>query len=138
MERRVFGKKLFFYSLIIFLIIVFVILGLRFYYSSEDSWVKDSRGVYVKHGNPNFMLPEVEAQISLIESAVELYKSKKIAGMEFDSQCLGTIREYVVDIVHSPRTDEDNMQKNQCEDFLTGKVKHFIELDKDGNVVRIA
>lgn len=61
--------------------------------------------------------------------------------MIFNSQCLGTINvnnlDYVVDIVHVPRTQEDNLPENQCEDYRTGKVQHFIELDKDGNVVRV-
>lgn len=75
------------------------------------------------------------------EEAIKLYNQKKAEGMEFSSQCLGTIEVdgegYAVDIVHVPRTEEDNLPENQCEDFRTGKVKHFVELDKDGNVVKI-
>lgn len=73
--------------------------------------------------------------------ALKLYNQKKAEGMEFNSQCLGTIEvdgeKYAVDIVHVPRTEEDNLPENQCEDYITGKVSHFVELDKDGNVVRI-
>lgn len=75
------------------------------------------------------------------EEALKLYNQKKADGMEFNSQCLGTIEvggeKYAVDIVHVPRTEEDNLPENQCEDYRTGKVKHFIELDKDGNVLKI-
>ncbi len=77
----------------------------------------------------------------IIAEALKLYNKKKAEGMVFNSQCLGTIEvdneKYVVDIVHVPRTEEDNLPENQCEDFRTGKVKHFIELDKNGKVVRI-
>ena len=57
--------------------------------------------------------------------------------MKFSSQCLGVVGDYAVDIVHVPRTEEDNKIENQCEDFRTGKVNNFIELDKDGEIVRI-
>ncbi|GBE19529.1 hypothetical protein BMS3Abin17_00253 [archaeon BMS3Abin17] len=57
--------------------------------------------------------------------------------MEFSSQCLGSVGDYAVDIVHVPRNDEDNLVENQCEDFRSGKVTHFIELDKEGNIARI-
>lgn len=75
------------------------------------------------------------------EEALKLYNQKKEEGMEFSSQCLGTINaegvEYAVDIVHVPRAPEDDLPQNQCDDFRSGRVKHFIELDKEGNVVRI-
>jgi hypothetical protein len=75
------------------------------------------------------------------EEALKLYNQKKAGGMEFNSQCLGTIEidgiGYAVDIVHVPRTQEDNLSENQCEDYRNRKVSHFVELDKDGNVVRV-
>ncbi len=72
--------------------------------------------------------------------ALALYEQKKAEGMQFSSQCLGTVGnevKYVVDIVHVPRSSEDNLPENQCGDYRSGEVNHFIELDKDGNVVRI-
>ena len=57
--------------------------------------------------------------------------------MGFSSQCLGVVGGYAVDIVHVPRTEEDNLPENQCEDYREGRVSKFIELDKDGNVIRI-
>jgi len=75
------------------------------------------------------------------QKALELYQQKKAQGMEFSSQCLGTIYVngigYVVDIVHVPRSKEDNKIENQCQDYREGKVSHFIELDKNGEIVRI-
>ena len=81
--------------------------------------------------------PTSEEKQKIIEQAKQLYEQKKAEGMQFSSQCLGNVGGYAVDIVHVPRTAEDNLPENQCEDYRTGKVKHFIELDKDGNVVRI-
>jgi len=80
--------------------------------------------------------------------ALRLYQEKKLQSMQFNSQCLGVIEvpnddcdnsdyEYAVDIVHVPRTQEDNLAENQCEAYRNKSVSHFIELDKEGNVVRI-
>jgi len=55
----------------------------------------------------------------------------------FSSQCLGSCDTYAVDIVHVPRTREDDKEANQCESIRTGQLSHFIELDKDGKIVRI-
>ena len=82
----------------------------------------------------------VEEQQKAFLQARELYFQKKGEGMQFSSQCLGTVGDkvkYVVDIVHVPRATEDNKPENQCEDYRNGKVKHFIELDKKGNIVRV-
>ena len=110
-------------------------VGLDF--QGEDSWIKDKRGVWVKHGAPSETPDKVKEQQELINQALKLYQEKKDAGMEFNSQCLGTIGDYAVDIVHVPRSEEDNKTENQCEDYRTGKVSHFLEIDKEGNIVRI-
>ncbi len=67
-----------------------------------------------------------------------MYQQEKNKGIEFNSQCLGTCKNYAVDIVHVPRIEEDNLVENQCEDFRNGNVKNFIELDENGNFVRIS
>jgi hypothetical protein len=133
-----FAKKLIFWSVLIFIAALIIILILRFFFfGSEDAWIKNDKGVYVKHGNPAETPKEVEAQQSAIDAAIQIYNSKKILEMDFSSQCLGTIKDYALDIVHVPRTAEDDLPENQCEDFKTGKVTHFIELDKNGNIVRV-
>jgi len=50
---------------------------------------------------------------------------------------LGSVGDYAIDIVNVPRTSEDNLIKNQCGDYFNGKVGHFIELDKEGSIVRV-
>jgi len=121
---------------IIIAVIVFagIFLFLR---GNEDSWIKDEKGIYVKHGNPSEIPDYVSEQQEAISGAMELYNKSKESGMEFNYQCLGSVGDYAVDIVHVPRTEEDNLPENQCQDYKEGKVHHFIELDKDGNVVRI-
>jgi hypothetical protein len=48
-----------------------------------------------------------------------------------------TINEdYVVDIAHEPRNDDDNNKINQCSDFVEGRATHFIEVDVTGKLLR--
>lgn len=130
-------KKIYLILIIIGILIVgwmfvrFIIGG------SEDSWIKDSRGVWIKHGNPSETPDYVIEQQNAINCALGLYDEKKVQGIEFSSQCLGSCGNYAVDIVHVPRTNEDNLIENQCSDYRQGKVSKFIELDKDGNIIRI-
>ena len=129
-------------SIIIIVIVIIILLiaipSLRIFFNGgEDTWIKDSREVYIKHGNPSATPDYVKEQQNLILQASNLYNQKKAEEMQFNSQCLGLIGDYAVDIVHVPRTTEDNLAENQCSDYREGKVSHFIELDKDGNIVRI-
>ena len=81
-----------------------------------------------------------QEQQAVVIQARELYSQKKQEGMKFSSQCLGVVGfnvKFVVDIIHVPRTKEDDKQKNQCEDYIEGRVNHFIELDQEGNIFRI-
>lgn len=103
--------------------------------SGEDSWIQDSRGVYIKHGNPSSTPNYVLQQQEVINCASEKFNNLT---EERNSQCLGTCEGYAVDMVHSPRAKEDDLIGNQCEDYLNGNVSHFIELNKEkGEIVRI-
>lgn len=130
-------KKAYWVTLVIIGILAVLLLALR---SSEDTWIKDGNGAYVEHGNPSQTPAYVSGQQKAIEEALNLYRGKKQDGMNFSSQCLGTVGtevQYAVDIVHVPRSSEDNLAENQCEDFRSGKLSHFIELDKNGELVKI-
>lgn len=126
---------------LVLVIIGILILGwifIRFVIGgSEDSWIKDEKGGWIKHGFPAETPAYVKEQQEAISCAKDLYEQEKAGGMEFSSQCLGTCGDYVVDIVHVPRSDEDNLIENQCEGYRERRVEHFIELDKDGGVVRV-
>lgn len=125
---------------IIAVVIVLIIawLFIRFVIGGgEDSWIKDEKGIWVKHGMPSQTPDYVQEQKEAINSALDLYQQKKAQGMEFSSQCLGTVNGYAVDIVHVPRTNEDNDIENQCESFRTRQVNKFIELDANGAIVKV-
>jgi hypothetical protein len=100
----------------------------------EDNWIKDSRGVYVKHGNPSETPVYVLEQKEAINCAYDKFGN---FDEEKSSQCLGTCKDYAIDIVHVPRTAEDDLMTNQCEDYKNKIVSHFIELNQQGEIVRI-
>ena len=129
-------KKL--YWVLIVIIILIIVFSLIFRTGGEDSWIKDSRGVWIKHGVPSETPNYVTEQQQIIDQTLSLYEQKKSEGMGFSSQCLGIVGNYAVDIVHVPRSEDDNKIENQCEAYRNGQVTHFIELDKDGNIIRIA
>lgn len=120
---------------VVFIFILILILNFIVLRMDEDSWIKDSRGVWIKHGNPSVTPSYVFEQQEVINCA--LGKFETFSG-EINSQCLGVCNSFAVDIVHVPRNSEDDKLENQCEGYINGNVIHFIELDKDGNIVRIS
>lgn len=120
---------------ILILILAFGLLFLIRIVTPEDSWIKDSRGVWIKHGAPSSTPADVKEQQQAINCSLALYQEKKNSGMNFSSQCLGTCGNYAVDIVHIPRVEEDNWQENQCQNYINGEVSKFIELDREGNII---
>jgi len=120
-------------------LVVILMLGvsLMILRSPEDTWIKNEQGVYTAHGSPSEKPFYVSEQETAIVCAKQIYSDAAKQGVSFSSQCLGSCGNYAVDIVNVPRTSEDNLEANQCEEYLKGNDKNFIELDKDGNIVRI-
>lgn len=127
-------KKTFWIGIGIAILIVLVLIILR---GSEDDWIKDSRGVWIKHGAPYETPSYVKEQQEIINCSFDLYNKAKNEGMNFSSQCLGVCGNYAVDIVHVPRISDDNLPENQCAEYKEGKVTKFIEIDKNGEITRI-
>jgi hypothetical protein len=138
MKKRI-NKKLVKRIAIPIVLILIFILGLYFIVlrMDEDSWIKNSKGIWTKHGNPAETPAEVIEQQQIIACVTDIYSQFKRNGMNFSSQCLGQCGDYSIDIVHTPRTAEDNLEENQCAEYITGTTSHFIEIDKDGKIVRI-
>lgn len=126
-------------KLLIVLSMIVVLLALVFLYfrGDEDSWIRDSRGMWIKHGNPVFVPVEVSNQQNALSCASEIYADANFQRVNLSSQCLGTCGDYSVDLVNVPRTAEDDLIENQCQDFIAKKTHHFIELNTQGNLVRI-
>lgn len=75
-----------------------------------------------------------------VNQAKFLYAQKKIRGEDFSNgPCLSNalMPNWVVDIVHSPREDIDNLEENQCPAILEGRANHLVELDIDGNLIKV-
>jgi hypothetical protein len=128
------NKKLVYFLSVacIFLFVAIVILLLRL---PEDRWIRDSKGIWIKYGNPSDVPLRVFDQKNAIACAIDLYN--QTSKEEISSQCIGSCGDYAVDLVHVPREEVDNRMENQCEDYRLRRVNHFIELDLDGNIVRI-
>ncbi|VVB82577.1 Uncharacterised protein [uncultured archaeon] len=122
----------------IILILIGAIFFIRFFIGEEDSWIKDSRGVWVKHGNPAETPNYVLKQQKVISCAGYTFAQLRPNFTNFSSQCLGACDNYSIDLVHVPRTAEDDKTENQCKEYLNGETSNFIELDNKGNIVRIS
>ena len=127
-------KKIFIWGTVAILIIATVIFIIR---SPEDDWIRDDQGMWIKHGEPIKIPDEVVIQKDAIDCTTRLYQKTKIEGMIFESQCLGVCDDYAIDIVSVPRSEKDDLIENQCEEYGNGLVANFIELNKEGNIVRI-
>lgn len=82
--------------------------------------------------------PDFTGNEDAFKNALNLYIQKKQEGVDMTSgPCLGKIADdWVLDIAHDPRLPIDDEPENQCEDFGEGKVKHFIEMDPEGKLIR--
>lgn len=127
--------------MIFFIIIILIIIGLtltlRGLNGGEDNWIKDSKGIYIKHGNPSITPENVLKQREAISCGILMFEKFKNQGMKFNSQCLGSCKDYSIDIVNVPRNSDDDKVENQCIDFRSGVTHNFIEFDKYGNIIRI-
>lgn len=77
---------------------------------------------------------------SAVNQAQALFRLKKSQGEDFSNgPCLSNdlMPGWVADTVHSPRQSVDDLPQNQCQAYLEGRAKHFVELDLNGNVVRV-
>lgn len=75
-----------------------------------------------------------------IAKCKELFQQKQSEGMDFSQgPCLSNeiIPDWVCDVAHSPRQAVDNRPENQCSAYREGKAEHFVELDTEGNVIKI-
>ena len=116
-----------------------VILFIVRFLTPEDNWIKDSRGVWVMHGNPKNTPAEVTEQQRLIHLGNQKFNEAQSSyGTMSNGPCLGEVApDWVVDVVNSPRQSVDNLPQNQCPDYISGKDHHFIELDTKGNIVKV-
>ncbi len=89
--------------------------------------------------NPSKIVPKSEAETA-VNQAKYLYNQKKELGIDFSSgPCLSNalLSGWVLDIAHNPRQAIDDLSENQCPAYLQGTAQHFVELDLEGNLIRV-
>ncbi len=111
-------------------------------FSMEDTWIKDAKGIWIKHGRPRDTPDEVILQQKILAAAQQVYNQKKAESIDFSAgPCLADsltdYSDWVVDVAHNPRQEVDARQENQCASFRMGKAKHFVELDENGDLIRV-
>lgn len=75
-----------------------------------------------------------------VGEALSLYRKRLVEGIDMSSgPCLSNdlMIGWVVDVVHSPREAMDDLSENQCAAYLEGRASHFVEIDTNGNIVRV-
>jgi len=112
---------------------MFVILGAG-YKNDIQNTVNQSLGIEALN-------TEQKLQKDIAESkAKELFAQKANQEIDLSSgPCLAEeiIADWSVDIVHNPRVALDNKPEYQCKNFISGKTHHFVEMDINGNVIKI-
>ena len=76
---------------------------------------------------------------SAINQARLVYSVKLKSGEDMElGPCLSDalMTNWVLDIVHNPRQEVDDLEENQCPSFVQGRRLHLVELDKEGNLIR--
>lgn len=84
------------------------------------------------------MAPKSEVETA-VNQARRLYSIKAKSGEDLSfGPCLSDalMPNWVVDIVHSPRQELDDLEENQCPSYLQGRTQHLVELDIEGNLIR--
>ena len=125
-------KKVF---LILIAVVIILIIGTVFYLLNKSVCCSAS-DIETFLSSFSSIFGYTSEQEPIVLCAKKLYNEKKSL-MTFSNQCLGTCGDYAIDIVHVPRSEEDDLAENQCEDFRQKQVNHFIELNKNGEIVRI-
>lgn len=88
----------------------------------------------------------IESQLAM-QKAVKVYQQAIADKVDLtDGPCLSNElfgnKDYpetlwVLDIAHNPREEIDDLPENQCSAFSEGKAENFIELDPDGNLIKL-
>ena len=118
-------KKIY-WTIVIVVLILVVVLVLK----SNDNFGIVKKGDDVRENIVN-------ERSSSVLCALDLYRQADSEGMNFSSQCLGVCGDFVVDVVHAPRNEIDDLIENQCGDYNSGEIIRFIELNQEGELVRI-
>ena len=76
------------------------------------------------------------------DAARRAYERARARGVDLSSgPCIADpipgMPSWVADVAHDPRRPIDDEPENQCAAYRSGKADHFVELDPDGEVIRV-
>ena len=118
-------------SFVVFLVMLFVVIMIVMRISPNPTDDEESKSSGKKI---------TSFEEDLVQQAQQLYNQQKNKNKDFtNGPCVSDslASNWVVDIAHDPRQAIDDLPENQCPAFISGKIKHFIELDPEGNLIRI-
>ncbi|MBI4038080.1 hypothetical protein HY387_00295 [Candidatus Daviesbacteria bacterium] len=97
--------------------------------------------VYTNRTREHFYKPGVWPEADkAIDQAKRLFQIRKNLSEDLSGgPCLSNdlIPGWVADVAHRPRQAMDDLAQNQCSAYLEGRAKHFVELDIQGNLIRV-
>jgi len=81
------------------------------------------------------------------DAAYQAYEKAKINGVDLgNGPCLSDYlfgnadypeTVWVLDIVHNPKSQADDLPENQCASYNEGRARNFIEMDEAGHILKI-
>lgn len=115
-------------KLVLFIVILLLIISFSYFIYSNA------------RKNPSYTPGRwLEADVA-INQAERIYKEARENRVDLSSgPCLSNALTpgWVADIVHNPRETIDDLAENQCPAYTNGTAKHFVELDLEGNLIRV-
>lgn len=90
--------------------------------------------------NPSYTPGRWPEADTAINQAQYLFIITQKQGVDFSTgPCLSNalLPDWVADIAHNPRVALDDLPENQCSAYVQGTVKHFVELDIGGSLIRV-
>lgn len=115
-----------------FLVFIIILVGIL-----VASFLIYSQSPKSESGYRPGLWPEADTAVN---QAQFVYKLKKEGNLDLSTgPCLSNdlMPNWVADMVHLPRQPIDDLPENQCSAYLEGRAKHFVELDLDGNLIRV-
>ena len=118
------------------LLATILVLSIVFSYLGYSSITKNSNQDEIV-----YQVAETCRQLCLYAKDILSQQNKSLS-----SECLSEVpslirywpySDWVCDVVHVPRSPEDDLPENQCRKFREGIAKNFVEVDQNCTIVRI-
>lgn len=75
-----------------------------------------------------------------VRQAKVVFQEKSALGLDYtNGPCLTNdlMKNWVVDIVHHPRESIDDNPQYQCAAYIEGRAKRVVEMDQNGDIIRV-